>query len=300
MSQALDALRRELGQDALILATSRVRNGVEITAAQPDAAEGALPPAKNGAAAPAGTELEEALLWHGVPAALISALTRQNQPLPRALAGNIAFGIKSLAEIGRPWLIAGPGGSGKTLMAARLAAQLSKSGRRPYLVSTDHSRAGAAEHLLGLSAALKLDIVAAPDARLLARALRHSPAGAQAIIDTGACDPFAAGQLAHIAAMVAATGAIMLCLLPAWLNPEEAADIATGFARHGAAGLLISRLDTTRRLGAILSAAHGAALPLGFASASADPAHPPVKLSAAFLARRLSTRSGDSLAGSPL
>ena len=60
-----------------------------------------------------------------------------------------------------------------------------------------------------------------------------------------------------------------MLVLPAGGDPAEAADLAEAFAGVGASRLLATRLDTARRLGAILAAADAA--PLASATAVASP-----------------------------
>ncbi len=78
MAEAMAQIRAELGEDALILATRRVGDGVEVTAAlEPDDAP---PPAL----APPDPWRVAVLDYHAVPAALHAAL--QLGPLDAALA----------------------------------------------------------------------------------------------------------------------------------------------------------------------------------------------------------------------
>src|SRR6476619_5180991 len=111
MAQAMAQVRAELGEDALILSTQRLGNGVEVTAAlEPDE----LPPIPLVSADPT---LAAALDFHGVPALHRGDLQRGD------LATNLAaaFGFAALPLDERPLLIAGPPGAGKTLTVARLA-----------------------------------------------------------------------------------------------------------------------------------------------------------------------------------
>ena len=87
-------------------------------------------------------------------------------------------------------------------------------------------------------------------------------------------------------ALARASGAAVVCVLPAGLDAQESADPARAFAVLGARHLLPTRLDAARRLGGVVAAA-AAGLPLAEAGTGpgvADGLHP---LSPEWLARRL-------------
>src|SRR5579872_5247685 len=88
MAEAMARVRAELGDDALILATRPMADGVEVTAAlEPD--DPPLPPL-----APLDSDLAAALEFHGVPDALRAAL--QHGPLEAALASTMRFAALKL------------------------------------------------------------------------------------------------------------------------------------------------------------------------------------------------------------
>ena len=69
---------------------------------------------------------------------------RENGDLATNLAAILAFTPLPLNGDDPPIMLIGPPGSGKSLTVARLAAQLVKAGQKPYIISTDGARAGAA------------------------------------------------------------------------------------------------------------------------------------------------------------
>src|SRR5579875_703296 len=107
-AEAMARIRAELGPEALILASRRVAQGVEVTAA--------LEPEEPGVAPlplPADPARAAALAWHAVPPDLADALGAGE--LDRALAATIAFAPLPLARKAPPLLVIGPPGAGKTL-----------------------------------------------------------------------------------------------------------------------------------------------------------------------------------------
>ena len=274
MAAAMAMIRDELGPEALILATRRLADGVEVTAALEPAEAPAPPvvpaPARDGATRAA------LLAHHGVPAALGARLT--GGTLESALDAALVFAPLPLAPGGGPLLLAGPPGAGKTLTIAKLATRLVLAGRAPVVISADGRRAGAVEQLAAYTRLLGIELLVAGQPAALARALAHpapdpatpdpavphparphpampDPGGGPALIDAPGLDPFDPAERAELAGLIAAAGAVVALVLPAGLDPMEAADIAAAHAALGARLLVPTRLDRARRLGGVLTAA---------------------------------------------
>src|SRR5579863_264692 len=230
MAQAMARVRAELGEDALILATRRVGDGVEVTAAlEPD--EPPQPP-------PADPALLAALEYHGLSASFrLTSLSFAALPLDS-----------------QPLLFVGPPGAGKTLTVARLATRLVMAGTKPMVITADGRRAGATEELAAFTKLLGINLVVACHPVTLGRALAHRP-DAPILIDTPGRDPFDPVQLEELLALAGIANAAMVLVLPAGLDAAEAADVAQAFAGIGTRLLVVTRLDLAHRLGGILAAA---------------------------------------------
>ena len=277
VAAAMAQVRAELGADALILATRRVGNGVEITAALEPAAAAAPAPAPDPARM-------DRLRWHGVPSALANQLA--TGPLETALAATLRFSAFDFGPACPPLLFAGPPGAGKTLTVARLATRLVLAGQAPMVISADGDRAGAAEQLAAFTRLLGLMLVAAPDALTLSRAMTRRPPGLPVLIDAPGIDPFSPGAQATVASLAATAGATIALVIPAGLDPAEAADMAAAFKAAGATALVTTRLDVARRLGGVLAAAT-AGLSMAEAGIGPGAADGLVPLTPALLAGRL-------------
>jgi flagellar biosynthesis protein FlhF len=276
---AMGRVRAELGPEALILATRRVADGVEVTAAlEPDP-----PPPPAAAPSPA---IRSALAWHGVPAGLQARL-RGGGDLTAALAAALRF--EALPNAGRPLLFAGPPGAGKTLTIARLATRLVMSGAPPLVVTADARRAGATEQLAAYTRLLGLELAVAEHPVAVARAVAGRRRGAAALIDLAGGDPFVETERQEIAALAGALAAAVVAVLPAALDALEAAELAAAYREAGAVLLVATRLDCARRLGGVLTAA--TALPLaelGVGPGAADGLVPAsADLLAGWLARKI-------------
>lgn len=287
LSEAMAQVRADLGVDALILATRRVGTGVEVTAAlepEDDPPLAPLPSTAEPANGPLSARVA-ALRFHGVPEALLEGLLRGE--LVDAVAREIGFGRLDLAPDARPLLLVGPPGAGKTLSVARLATRLVMAGETPMVITADGRRAGATEQLAAFTRLLGVNLIVASHPVTLGRALMRRPPGAPVLIDAPGTDPFDPTQREEIAALAATVRAEVALVLPAGMDPAEAADLACAFAQAGASLLLVTRLDITRRLGGVLAAGSLGKLALAEAGIGPGAADGMVALTPALLAARL-------------
>lgn len=263
-AQALAQARAALGAEALILATRRVRGGVEVTAAaaEPEAPVAPLTPAApTGAAAGAiDAAVAAALRAHGVPEGRIPALAA-HPSLAAGLAAACAFAPLPLGP-GAVLLLCGPPGAGKTLTAAKLATRLRLAGVVPAVIAADGRRAGAVDQLAAYTRLLGLNLVVAPDIPRLAKAIARRPAAAPTLVDLAGIDPFCDQDGTELAALIAAVGAAAALVLPAGTDAAEAEEIACAMADRGVRHLVPTRLDVARRLGAVVAAALAGGLAL--------------------------------------
>lgn len=277
VAEAMSMVRRELGPEALILSTRRVADGVELTAA----IDPPPPPPQPERCEP---QCLRGLAYHRAPRAVAEALA--SGPLGLTLPATLSFGALALQPGDRPVLFAGPPGAGKTLTVARLATRLVMQGLQPMVITADGRRAGAAEQLAAFTRLLGLDLVVASHPVALARALARRQQGAPVLIDMPGSSPFDAAQTEELTALTATADARVAVVLPAGLDPEEAGETASGFAAAGAEYLVVTRLDISRRIGCVLSAA-SAGLALVEAGIGPGAADGLVPMTPALLSRRL-------------
>jgi len=282
MAEAMAQVRAALGDDAVILETRRVAGGVEVTAALEPRAE-APADAEPWLILPDPAPASGALARHNLPADLGARLAAGG--LAERLAEVLAFAPLPDAAL-RPLLLAGPPGAGKTLTCAKLATRAVLAGGRPLVVTTDGARAGAPEQMAAFTKVLGLPLAVAPQPAALGKALLRRGRGQPVLIDTAGCDPFRPAQADALQALAAAAGAEMVLVLPAGLDPAEAADLAEAFQALGARHLLPTRLDAARRLGGVLAGA-AAGLALTEAGVGQDPGADLVPIDPAWLAARL-------------
>lgn len=277
---AMAMVREELGPDALILSSQAFEDGVEVTAAfepapcPPDQAEAA--------------QYEVDWPWHGVQHGLASRLSAGL--LTARLEAEFVFSSLPCERSASTLLLVGPPGAGKTMTTARLATRLKLAGQNPHVITADGRRAGAAEQLAAFTRLLGLTLIVADTPTQLARAIARRPDRAPTLIDTPGLNPFEPADRDYLIQCHAVAKAQMALVLPAGLDPGEAAEMAAAFKELGAAYLIATRLDQSRRLGGVLAAA-ASGLTLTDAGVSAGVVESLQPISPSFLAERLARRT---------
>lgn len=294
MADAMAQVRADLGADALILNTRKVPGGIEITAALDPDEEPVLAESAEIASMPAPARLAS-LVWHGVPRDLHTALAHGD--LETAIADTLGFGALSLGPHEPPVMLTGPPGAGKTLTTVRLATRLVMAGAAPLVITTDGKRAGATEQLAAFTRLLGVPLLVASHPVSLARALMQRSEGAPVLIDTAGADPREPNQAEELRGLASTAGANLAVVLPAGLDPAEAAELAVAYAECGAICLIVTRLDLARRLGGVIAAAAASHLPLTEAGIGPGAADGLVAFTPALLAERLRRSEGRTHAG---
>ena len=326
MSEAMGMVRAEIGSDAIILATRTGRRGrgIQVVAAveQPDEdlafadapadehveedvaeafAEEADEPVSElddedetvGAAD--RKHLRALLSYHNVPAALARRLERTaagfaheapELALAAALDAGLSFEPLGEAPWRRPLMLVGPPGVGKTLAAAKLIVAAHRHGEAVVAISCDTKRAGGIEQLEAFTRILGLPLASAGDPPALARIVGAAPT-VPTIIDTSGANPLDRHDLMALGQLIDATHAEPVLVVAAGTDPAEAAEVAMDFARLGVRRMLATRLDVTRRLGALLAAGDGARLAIAATSFGPHATEPLSALNPLSLARLL-------------
>jgi flagellar biosynthesis protein FlhF len=183
----------------------------------------------------------------------------------------------------KPLMLVGPPGAGKTLCTAKFATKATLAKRVATVISTDIDRAGGMEQLAVFTRLLKLNLVEIEDWHAL-RDVVSMQKGNPVFIDTAGRNPFDAEEKEALREFISATGEATL-VLPAGLDASEAIDMALEFRSIGATRLLVTRLDSVKRIGSLLRIAHDTRLPLSNYSASNKVTEAPQPMNPVVLAR---------------
>lgn len=274
LTQAMAQVRREMGPDAVIIATSDAPGGgVQVRAASETARvrEPAEPVRERAERLNEEAEIERglredgdldrvirALGFHRSPGAAAQALIRSAHDLSEGHAvARLAHAIESRytfhplpAIPEHPVLFAGTPGVGKTSALAKTAARAITAGAVPTLISCDGERAGADDRLEALARRMGAGFRTVDDPREMIEAV--ADLDGPVLIDSPAVNPFELDDLDMTLAFADSASAEIVYVFDAGLTPEDAEDAASLFASIGASRCIPVKLDCARRLGAIL------------------------------------------------
>lgn len=289
IAQAMAQVRAELGDDAVIVSTDSPGKGrgarVVVALDTPSEDDAALaqwadaPEARGDAGAdPGGADdtVTQALADHGIAGVFGERLARAfaacpaeqpEQRLAAALDACLAFQPLTERRSHKPLMLVGPPGVGKTLTAAKLIVDAHRQGRTVIAISSDGRRAGGVEQLEAFTRLLGLQLVAASAPPTLAR-ITAAAAGAVIIVDTPGTSPFDDAGMRELRDLVLAAAAEPVLVLATGADRIDAAEQAHAFAGIGCRRIVATRLDVSRRLGALLHAADAAGLALAGTTAS--------------------------------
>ena len=169
----------------------------------------------------------------------------------------------------RPLILIGPPGSGKTVVAAKLAARCVMERRPVQVISTDVSRAAAGEQLAALCRVMSAPFIESGDARDLRQAVEAVPDTHKLVIDTAGINLHDAAERKALKALIQASGAEPVAVLAAGTDAMESGELAAQAVSLGARRYVGTRLDAARRLGALVAAADLGGLAFADVSASA-------------------------------
>jgi flagellar biosynthesis protein FlhF len=299
ITEAMSLVRARLGDEAIIVSTEEDDDGNARVTAAVERPERPLP-----VDGPDMVDvLNEALSGHGLAPVLIekilcTALSFETDDPLVALAGALTTLLSfapAEAAPRRPLLLIGPPGAGKTLSLVKLAARAVMAGATPRLITADMVRAGAVEQLEAFARILKLPVHRVTAAARLGTLVAASKTGELLLIDSPGVNPRNAADRRELAALLAASGAEPLLVLPAGGDAVDTLETMRIFRDLGATRLILTRLDMTQRLGGVIGAVDELRLALSEASATADVANGLTPFNAVVLARVLLPKRAETL-----
>ncbi len=277
MTQAMELLRIELGDDAIIVSTETADGQVKIIAALEEAepeypgvgAVTADPMAQLTAADDPIDAVHEALLIHGLPNRLLEKIIDAafvigaDDPLS-ALAGALAqlYSFSPLIDRrpNQPLALVGPPGAGKTVGIAKLAARLVFAKRKVRLITTDTVRAGGIEQLDAFAKVMRLPLHTAETDRQLARLVDSAAPDEYVLIDTQGINPYSPRDVAELTSLLRSVPSEPVLVMAGGGDVVDAMEQAQAFSALGIGRLMVTRLDMVRRFGGMLAAAEAAGL----------------------------------------
>lgn len=304
MTEAFTKIRTELGEDAVILSSENMPDGkISVTAAIEEDFELNFDDKEElniVQHSPTWNEryLRECLEYHGVVQNIgekIMATARQIS-LEQKLSDDKKILTKTLDKLFRYTdildlsqpikLYMGTPGSGKSTAIAKTATQAKFNHIPTCIISTDNVRAGANKQLEAFAKILELDFYFCKDRPTLEQTVKQARQKYQLIlIDTPGINPFMDEEVKRVYNYAKAVSGCGILTLDTGRNTMEAVEIADIFSKLGADCLLPTRMDLTRRIGAMLSVAGCCGFYFCAASVSASIANGLAPIDSAALAK---------------
>lgn len=309
MSEAMDQVRHELGENAIIVSSQRLGTGagIRLTAAiEETAVDNDIEKLYGEQPQRSGFQetVQETLEYHGLPEQLIEKIImhikeskKKSKLVAFASALDTVFNFRPLPEQlrGQAFMITGAAGAGKTVITGKLATRACLSGRKVGIISADSVRAGATEQLVAFTNILDVSLLKARSPENLRSHVKTLRKTCDIIfIDMPAFNPFQPADMDYLASYIQAADALPILVMPAGVDPNESAETAEAFADAGVVYLLATRLDAARRFGGVLAAADVGNLTICEASMSQNVARGLSPINAVSLARLLLMSSEES------
>lgn len=304
MASAMLRVKEELGADAVILSDEKTEDGkILLTAAVEEKIEFGFDFRDEPENVPLpllfdDKILRESLQYHGVIRALRDKFLAQARKIALeqkivdnrrllSLVFDCFYSYSDILDLQTPVkLFMGTPGSGKSTAIAKVATQAKFKNIKTCIISTDNVRAGANKQLEAFAKILDIDFYFCKDEKSL-----YETAGeAQklytlVLIDTPGINPFIESEVERIAKFADVVKNEAFLTIDAGRNTYEAVEISEIFAKLGARHLLATRLDLTRRIGAVLSVAGCGKFSLCSASVSSSIANGLAAIDSRSLAR---------------
>lgn len=277
LAQALSRVKKECGEDALLVETRPTRTGYLVVAARQEAM--LAPPRHQAAAverqprwsrgfAPLAARAADFGLSERVLAAVEKALlgtkvalSRPGDPaLPRLCQRVLAALIRTEARFEavpvakelQTQVLVGPTGVGKTTTLAKLAARAVHQGQRVAIVTLDTYRVAAVEQLRAFADLLDVPLEVAFTPQDLRRALQLHGGCDRIFVDTTGKSPLDRDALGTLHGTLGAKATTLLCLAAA-TRRRDCELILEAYEALGIAAAVLTKWDETLMPGEALS-----------------------------------------------
>lgn len=154
----------------------------------------------------------------------------------------------------KPLMVIGMPGIGKTASIAKMAAEAKFYNRPVNIITTDIKRAGGVEQLQDFCRVLGVHMEIARNPKQLKAALKGREKEIT-LIDSAGANPYDESDLELLRELLKAGDIEPIFVLQAGGDADDAADLAKNMKSLGAERMIITKLDSAKRLGGLVAAA---------------------------------------------
>jgi flagellar biosynthesis protein FlhF len=284
LTKALERVRAECGEDALVVETRPARDGFLVIAAKPEPAPVRRDQTGNAPVLSKWTRgfrpLADKALEFGLSAAILRSverallgtrvdLTRPGDPaLPGLAAKVLAALIRTETRVEaadapfRAIALVGPTGVGKTTTLAKLAARARHRGERIAIATLDTYRVAAVEQLRAFADLLDVPFEVAFTPTDLRRMLQRHADCDRIYVDTTGRSPRDRDAMPVLEGTLRAGGCATVLCLASGTQPRDCGVVLDAYEGLGIDAVCLTKWDETMVPGAALSAAVERGLPL--------------------------------------
>lgn len=275
-TQAMNRVRKELGEDAIIVSSIEEKGLFHVTAA----VEGEFDSSKK-----SFNRIYESLDEHGLGELtkkqikdLIRSLEQKIPEPSECLAASLdqilhfnPFDLENLkdffgTEKPCPIALIGPPGAGKTACVAKLAIEATVRDLNPIVITLDAEKAGAIAQLTSFTSALAIPFEKADTKEELTAHIKNHDG--LVLLDTTGLNPYDNDQITFAKEMLSHALAITVLVMPAGLDMNEAEDMIKVFKTLNPTYLIVTKIDMCRRFGNVMGLSLHSELPLSYFSHS--------------------------------
>jgi flagellar biosynthesis protein FlhF len=294
-TQALNRVRKELGEDAIIVSSIEERGLFHIAAAvESDFDDNQK----------SFDQIYKSLDEHGLGELtkkqikdLVRSLEHKIPEPSECLAASLdqilnfnpfdLANFKSIHGLSRPSPIAliGPPGAGKTATIAKLAIEAIVRDLNPVIITLDAEKAGAIAQISSFTDALAIPFERADTKEELSEHLENY--SGLVLLDTTGLNPYDDNQIAFAKEMLSHAAATAVLVMPSGLDMQEARDMINIFKTLRPSYLIVTKIDMCRRFGNVIGLSLQSGLPLSYFGHSPNISSPLVPFTSKELAQMI-------------
>jgi len=273
MNLAMAEIREELGDEAIIVSTFEDRKGVKITAALDDRhrkeKKKATPKPKLSNKTKTMDTFCRLLEYHHIPNNLSNIILEDVSGLDDKILNsgleavideitdfqNIDFKETSSKET--PLMLVGPAGVGKSITAAKIAAECRIHNQKVEVITTDSLKAGGIEQINAFTTAMAIPLHIASNPDDLESILGEIAPETYVIIDTPGMNPMNSNEMSILTELVLITKYPPTLVLSAGWDTSVTQDMIEVYQMLGVNRIIHTRTDTVKRFGTLITAIWG-------------------------------------------